>query len=165
MWLILIQDHSEMEMIQLAFGPESLLHSFVLKARNEMGIIPSSSSPSLSPLLLPCQNSASRLISLPRPLAVSSPLWVPPTSPFSLANGSSADELHNPDDIKNQTPFYGGRGGGDLVDEFQLPEELSFLNEHPSMLRGPKSVKLLDIHMGSLKMKLPSISLDKSCTL
>ncbi|KAJ0985367.1 hypothetical protein J5N97_003723 [Dioscorea zingiberensis] len=144
MGLILIQDHGEKEMIRLAFGPESLLHSVVLKARNELGIITSSSSPSLSPLLLARQNSASRLISPPPPLAVSSPSWAPPTSPFSLANGSSsADELHSPDDIKNQTPFYGGGGGGDLVDEFQLPEQLSFLNEqNSSMLGGPKSSDL-----------------------
>ncbi|KAH9617189.1 hypothetical protein KSS87_001798 [Heliosperma pusillum] len=38
MGLLLIQDHGEKEMIRLAFGPENLLHSLVVKARQELCI-------------------------------------------------------------------------------------------------------------------------------
>ncbi|CBI28616.3 unnamed protein product, partial [Vitis vinifera] len=57
MGLLLIQDHGEKEMIRLAFGPEALVHSVILKARKELGIssntpstpsTPSSPSPFLS---------------------------------------------------------------------------------------------------------------------
>lgn len=36
MGLILLQDHGEKEMIRLAFGPEALIHSIVLKAKTEL---------------------------------------------------------------------------------------------------------------------------------
>ncbi|XP_047338544.1 zinc finger CCCH domain-containing protein 23 [Impatiens glandulifera] len=38
MGLLLIQDHGEKEMIRLAFGPETLIHSIVLKARQQLSI-------------------------------------------------------------------------------------------------------------------------------
>ncbi|XP_020588726.1 zinc finger CCCH domain-containing protein 53-like isoform X2 [Phalaenopsis equestris] len=43
MGLLLIQEHGEKEMIRLAFGPEALLHSLVLKVRRDLGLLPSSS--------------------------------------------------------------------------------------------------------------------------
>ncbi|XP_038874719.1 zinc finger CCCH domain-containing protein 53-like [Benincasa hispida] len=47
MGLLLLQDQGEKEMIRLAFGPESLLHSMILKARNEFNFKPKLNLPSL----------------------------------------------------------------------------------------------------------------------
>ncbi|PPS08216.1 hypothetical protein GOBAR_AA12423 [Gossypium barbadense] len=44
MGLLLIQDHGDKEMIRLAFGPEALLHSVILKAKKELGLPINSSS-------------------------------------------------------------------------------------------------------------------------
>ncbi|KAL0922593.1 hypothetical protein M5K25_006589 [Dendrobium thyrsiflorum] len=43
MGLLLIQDHGEQDMIRLAFGSETLLHSVVFKVRKDLGLLPSSS--------------------------------------------------------------------------------------------------------------------------
>ncbi|XP_062203280.1 zinc finger CCCH domain-containing protein 53-like [Phragmites australis] len=49
--MLLIQDNSDKELIRLAFGPEHLLHAFVLSARAELAHKPSSPpSPVLGPL-------------------------------------------------------------------------------------------------------------------
>ncbi|XP_010922864.1 zinc finger CCCH domain-containing protein 53 isoform X2 [Elaeis guineensis] len=145
MGLLLIQDHGEKEMIRLAFGPETLVHSIVLKARNELGLVPVSSpaSPSAtagggptSPFLLGRQNS-SRLLG---GLTVSSPTsWAPPpvfsrSSSVSNVNGvgddiQSPDELVSPSNQAVASPFY---GAGDLINELQLPDQLSFLNDTAS---------------------------------
>ncbi|KAM0950616.1 putative transcription factor C3H family [Dioscorea sansibarensis] len=133
MGLILIQDHGEKEMIRLAFGPEALLHSVVLKARKDLGLLP-----------LSRQNSAPRLLSAPPPLAVSSPSWASPPSPFSRSNGAGSDEMQNPEEIHSPAPFYGAGTGGDLMDEFQLQDQLSFLNE-----QGPAANVVLGGAKGS----------------
>ncbi|CAL9754241.1 unnamed protein product [Musa acuminata subsp. burmannicoides] len=163
MGLLLLQEHGEKEMIRLAFGPETQLHSVVLKARKEIGLVsvPTSSAPGTpsaggapaSPFLLR-QNSASRLLSggLPSPLAVSSPSsWAPP-SVFSRSNSGtglngSLDELQNSDELISPSnvsvsPFYGGGGGGDLVDEFHLPDQLSFLGDPAAALDSSHSVSI-----------------------
>ena len=179
MGLLLIQDHGEKEMIRLAFGPEALVHSVVLKARRELGLplnlnlnlnlnspsttpssTPSSPSPyfSSNPVPISRQNSnSSRLInsgmSLPPPLSIPNP-----SSATSASWATTLSELQNPDDLMspnnlvvgsssttmNNTssplPFY-GNGRPDPVDEFQLQEQLSFLNEgSPSLV--PKNSDL-----------------------
>ncbi|URE48621.1 zinc finger CCCH domain-containing protein [Musa troglodytarum] len=48
MGYILIQEHGDKEMIRLAFGPEALLHSVVLKARKELGLAAPAPPPSSS---------------------------------------------------------------------------------------------------------------------
>ncbi|KAH7672404.1 CCCH zinc finger domain-containing protein [Dioscorea alata] len=125
MGFILIQDYGEKEMIRLAFGPESLLQSIVLKARVHLGIIPPSSS---SQVLLSRQNSSSTLLSPPPPLTVSSPSWAPPASPFSKVNTCS-DELQSPD----------GCAGGDLIDE------VSFLNGELGWNHHRRSFSVADL--------------------
>ncbi|KAE8706476.1 Zinc finger CCCH domain-containing protein 46 [Hibiscus syriacus] len=47
----MIQDHGEKEMIRLAFGPEALLHSVILKAKKELGLPTTPSTLSSSPFL------------------------------------------------------------------------------------------------------------------
>ncbi|KAJ0979154.1 hypothetical protein J5N97_014628 [Dioscorea zingiberensis] len=62
MGFLLIQDNGDKEMIRLAFGPETLLHSIIFKARKELGLLnPNPSSPSSTPFLLARQSSGHRL--------------------------------------------------------------------------------------------------------
>ncbi|XP_021813219.1 zinc finger CCCH domain-containing protein 53-like isoform X1 [Prunus avium] len=164
MGLLLIQDHGEKEMIRLAFGPEAFLHSVILKARKELGVpisnspstpsTPSSPSPFLStnPITISRQNStssSSRLsLSIPNPSSSSaSASWaalselrnqeennliMSPSSNLALNGSSSSSSMMN-----SSLPFY-GNGGTDVIDEFQLQEQLSFLNDGCPAL-GPKS--------------------------
>ncbi|WOL03881.1 hypothetical protein Cni_G12601 [Canna indica] len=143
MEFLLIQDHGEKEMIRLAFGPETLLQSVVLKARKELGLLPAAASPSPGantapfPSPLGRQGSSTRLLG-GGPLAMTSPTsWAPP-SIFSRSNinvGSAAEELQSSDELVSPSnpapsPFYGGSGdGADLIEELQLPDQLSFLND------------------------------------
>ncbi|RWW84324.1 hypothetical protein BHE74_00007075 [Ensete ventricosum] len=170
MGYILIQEHGDKEMIRLAFGPEALLHSVVLKARKELGLPappsppssatapapptpPAAAAASPSPLgLLARQNSSSRFSSL----GVSSPTSFAPPPVFSRAGransalNGSLDELHGSDELlspgsPSPSPFFnGGATAGDLlVDEFHLQDQLSFLND-PAAGSGPDN----SLHMG-----------------
>lgn len=179
MGLLLIQDHGEKEMIRLAFGPEALVHSVILKARKELGLMsnspptpstPPSPSPFLSnsnnnPVAISRQNSGnSRLmgnggsgINIPSPLSIPNPSSV--SSPTSWS-ASVYSDYQNPDEIispnngisnfsglgssssaMNSSPFYGSGGGSDLIDEFQLQDQLSFLNDGSPTL-GSKNPEL-----------------------
>ncbi|KAI4323475.1 hypothetical protein L6164_023074 [Bauhinia variegata] len=153
MGLLLIQDHGEKEMIRLAFGPEALVHSVIVKARKELGLpsnspstpsTPPSPSPFLSSNQVPIsrQNStSSRLsginlppaLSIPNPSSATSASWATLTdlqnpedmmSPSNLVVGSSASAMNS----SSSLPFY-GNGGSDPIDEFQLQDQLSFLND------------------------------------
>lgn len=149
MGLLLIQDHGEKEMIRLAFGPESLVHSVILKARKELGI-PSSNAPSSpstpsspSPFSLSRQNSAnsstaSRLVNggvtnLPSPLSI-------PSLSSSWTNSNFSDFQPTEDHHLNSSapPFYVGSSEPDLIDELQIQDQLSFLNDGSPTL-GPKA--------------------------
>uniref|UniRef100_A0A2N9IY66 C3H1-type domain-containing protein n=1 Tax=Fagus sylvatica TaxID=28930 RepID=A0A2N9IY66_FAGSY len=157
MGLLLIQDHGEKEMIRLAFGPEALVHSVILKARKDLGLItsnspstpstPSSPSPFLSNNSLRQNSSASsRLlggINIPPPS-----LTIPNPSSASSASWAALSELQSPEDLispnnlalgssssstamnssTTSIPFYGS-GATDVIDEFQLQDQLSFLND------------------------------------
>ncbi|KAJ9685528.1 hypothetical protein PVL29_017534 [Vitis rotundifolia] len=180
MGLLLIQDHGEKEMIRLAFGPEALVHSVILKARKELGIssntpstpsTPSSPSPFLSnnPLSQSRQTSfsstSSRLLgagglNLPSPLAIPNPSssassfsvfsdfqpqddLISPNSgaiPYTNSNGINGVAVGSSSSAMNSSssPFY---GGNDLIDEFQLQDQLSFLNDGSPTL-GPKNPDL-----------------------
>nr|XP_018675360.1 PREDICTED: zinc finger CCCH domain-containing protein 53-like isoform X1 [Musa acuminata subsp. malaccensis]XP_018675361.1 PREDICTED: zinc finger CCCH domain-containing protein 53-like isoform X1 [Musa acuminata subsp. malaccensis] len=183
MGLLLLQEHGENEMIRLAFGPETLLHSVVLKAKKELGLAPPSSAPgtppvaggAASPFLLR-QKSASRLLSgglPPPPLTVSSPSsWAPP-SVFSGSNSSGGgngmnvplDELLNSDELISPgslgvSPFYGC--GGDLIDEFRLPDHLSFLGDPTAAATPNHSLSLAstpgggDVFRADIECRSPS---------
>lgn len=167
MGVLLIQDHGEKEMIRLAFGPESLVHSVILKARKELSLAssnmpstpstPSSPSPfSGNPLSLSRQNScssaSSRLlggVNLPSPLSIANQSS---TAASSWTNSSSFSDFQTPDDLISPSayngsspstmnsaaaPFYAS-GEVDLIDELQLQDQLSFLNDGSPPL-GPKS--------------------------
>ncbi|KAL9994981.1 putative transcription factor C3H family [Helianthus debilis subsp. tardiflorus] len=141
MGLLLIQDHGEKEMIRLAFGPESLVQSVILKARKELGIstpstpsTPSSPSP-FSSQSLSRQNSTnstgSRIVNgggtnLPSPLSI-------PSLSSSWTNSNFSDFQPADESRLNSSapPFYGGAGAEepDLIDELQIQDQLSFLND------------------------------------
>uniref|UniRef100_A0A0D9VTL0 C3H1-type domain-containing protein n=1 Tax=Leersia perrieri TaxID=77586 RepID=A0A0D9VTL0_9ORYZ len=136
MGLLLIQDHGDKEMIRLAFGPEALLHSVMAQARKDLALLPppSASSSPTSPFLLSRQNSGR---GAPSPLSVSSPSSWAQVQPFSRTNsmGNGAademDELMSPV-AANAPPFFPRGGAGDhaaLHDDFQLQEQLAFLND------------------------------------
>ncbi|KAJ4837521.1 hypothetical protein Tsubulata_033303 [Turnera subulata] len=166
MGLLLIQDHGEKEMIRLAFGPEALVHSLILKARKELGLgsptnlssSPSSPSPlySSNPVALSRQNSTSSRLGFNIPPS----LTIPNPSSNGSSSWSAVTEIPNPDDLISPNgstlnpaslPFYanGAGGGSDLMDEFQLQDQLSFLNDNTSNL-GPKSPDLFYPQMESL---------------
>ncbi|MBA0751282.1 hypothetical protein Gogos_000217 [Gossypium gossypioides] len=82
MGLLLIQDHGDKEMIRLAFGPEALLHSVILKAKKELG--------------LPINSSSSRLLGSN---GVNLPfLSIPATNPSSTFTGM-VDEFQLQDQL------------------------------------------------------------------
>ncbi|XP_057453032.1 zinc finger CCCH domain-containing protein 53-like isoform X2 [Lotus japonicus] len=152
MGLLLLQDHGEKEMIRLALGPESLVHSVILTARKELGLAMNSPStlstpPSPSPFLSRQNSNTSRLINsgmnLPPSLSI-------PNSSSSTTTWATLSELQNPEDLMspnnlvlgsssasmNSSSFspYFGNGGSDSVDEFQLQDQLAFLNDGPPSL-------------------------------
>ncbi|XP_050385807.1 zinc finger CCCH domain-containing protein 53 isoform X2 [Argentina anserina] len=146
MGLLLIQDHGEKEMIRLAFGPEAFLHSVILKARKDLGLMPVSNSPSTpsspspflstNPVAITRQNSASSRLSLTIPN--------PSSSPSTWAALSSELRNQNQDDSMspNGSSFFGNGGPDHVLEEFPLQDQLSFLNDGAPNLRGTKSPDL-----------------------
>lgn len=183
MGLLLIQDHGEKEMIRLAFGPESLLQSVIVKTKIELGLSPNSPSTPSSPspfgnsVSIPFsrQNSSSsassaRLlggVNLPSPLSINTQSsttssWATSSfsdfqspeglvSPSPTANGVSAFTSASLSSSMNSAapPFYAGAGEVDLIDEFQLQDQLSFLNDGSPTL-GPKSPDIFYPHQQDL---------------
>ncbi|TKV96320.1 hypothetical protein SEVIR_9G420900v4 [Setaria viridis] len=142
MGLLLIQDHGEKEMIRLAFGPESLLHAVMAKARKDLGLLLPASPTSVAAaghapfLQLPRQNSGRA--GAPSPLSVSSPSSWAQAPVFSRSNSTSngtADEAAPGAGDELPSPVNGGaapffpQGGDALLDDLQLQEQLAFLNE------------------------------------
>ncbi|GAV69395.1 zf-CCCH domain-containing protein/RRM_6 domain-containing protein [Cephalotus follicularis] len=153
MGLLLIQDHGDKEMIRLAFGPEALVHSLILKARKELGL-PSNSppTPSTPPSPSPYNplSTVSRQNSFSSRLGVNLPSSLTIPNPSSSSSWSALSDLPTPDDLispsgassmnSSALPFY-GNGNSDMIDEFQLQEQLSFLNDNTTGL-GPKNSDL-----------------------
>ncbi|KAJ6750791.1 hypothetical protein OIU85_001338 [Salix viminalis] len=128
MGYLLLQDFGEKEMVRLAFGPETLLHNLLLHAKTQLGFptnktssspfIPSSRPSSLS---IPSSRIASNNgFDITNPSSPSTDSWhfssPGPISPLSYAgvvNGAT---------IAVVVP-------GDLVDEYELQDRFSFLND------------------------------------
>ncbi|XP_062211130.1 zinc finger CCCH domain-containing protein 22-like [Phragmites australis] len=145
MGLLLIQDHGEKEMIRLAFGPESLLHAVMAKARKDLGLLLPASPTSVaaaghSPFLqqLSRQSSGRAGAGAPSPLSVSSPSSWAQAPVFSRSNsatnGAAEDATAGAGD-ELPSPVHGGaapffpQAGDPLLDDMQLQEQLAFLNE------------------------------------
>lgn len=142
MGYLLIQDHGEKEMIRLAFGPETLIHNLIIKAKSHLGILnfqnnaittPSSSSPATP-------SSPFNPISRPNPLSISSscsssstpwPLSGLPSPHSPSVNGFSsslsyANIVNGTSNAANSDSLY---NNGDVIDDFQLQDHLSFLDD------------------------------------
>ncbi|GFP84280.1 zinc finger CCCH domain-containing protein 53 [Phtheirospermum japonicum] len=142
MGFLLIQDHGEKEMIRLAFGPESQLHSVILKTKKELNLsspnMPSTPSSPLSnnPFSLSRQNSSSSSSSrIPSPLSITNinnnMSSTAISSSWTNSKGSLSDDLISPSAACN--------GEVDLIDELQLQDQLSFLNDGSPQLGPEKS--------------------------
>ncbi|QCD88945.1 hypothetical protein DEO72_LG3g3497 [Vigna unguiculata] len=141
MGLLLLQDHGEKEMIRLAFGPEALVHSVIVKARKELGLPlnspPTPSTPPSPSPFLPRQNStSSRLsgINLPPALTIPNPSSTSSSWP-TMSELQTPDGLMSPNNLvvgsstsSSSLSFY-ANGGSDPIDDFQLEDQLSFLND------------------------------------
>lgn len=158
MGVLLIQDHGEKEMIRLAFGPESLVHSVILKAKKELNLAasnmpstpptPSSPSPFSNPLSISRQNSSSSASSrMIGALNLPSPLSITNSSSFSDYDFQTpADDLitatgynaNSPSTMNSAAPPFYATGEVDLIDELHLQDQLSFLNDASPTL-GPKT--------------------------
>ncbi|KAJ0245592.1 Zinc finger CCCH domain-containing protein 46 [Hirschfeldia incana] len=97
MGLLLLQDHGEKEMIRLAFGPETLVHSVIVKAKKELGLMRHSWS---HEELISPRNNNNRGSSLN-----------PASLPFYASGGRSSKNLTNEFEfMDNVSP-----GGGDFL--------------------------------------------------
>ncbi|KAK4803155.1 hypothetical protein SAY86_001358 [Trapa natans] len=140
MGLLLIQDHGDKEMIRLAFGPDTLLRSLILKARKDLGL-PSNSPPTPSTPSFPSSFLSTDPISISRPnsriISSCSRVSSPPSWADLSGGLQSADELS---DISNgssggvlsgSSSSFPGNGSSDssMVDGSQLQDQLSCLND------------------------------------
>lgn len=160
MGYILIQDLGVKDLVRLAYGPDTLLHSLILRAKIQLGLCsstsstpstPSSPSP-LNPIARPNSSNSSNPFSqssprLPNgfevsrnPSSPSSNSW--PVSGF--ANSPKSSPLLSFDNIRTGSfPVFSNHhknggdvaAGSDIIDEHQLNEYLSFLNESSSSAR------------------------------
>ncbi|KAK4795100.1 hypothetical protein SAY86_013094 [Trapa natans] len=173
MGLLLIQDNGEKEMIRLAFGPESLLHSVIIKARNDLGLssnspsapsTPSLSSPflSINPTAVSRQNSS--LISAPN--GGGGPSWAAALSDsLQSSEDQIADTASGFVGLQGCYPasIYGNGSGDSIIDDFQLQSHLSFLKDsshHPldhdsTELFCQQSDMLSSVHRRSCSMNMP----------
>ncbi|KAK8694250.1 hypothetical protein V6N13_071804 [Hibiscus sabdariffa] len=92
MGYLLLQDHGDRDMIHLAFGPDSLLHSLIHKAKSELSLNKVSSTPvvDLPVQFTPYSPASSRPVSTPGARrAAASPFWdhPTPTAAEQLVNG------------------------------------------------------------------------------
>ncbi|XP_062215720.1 zinc finger CCCH domain-containing protein 22-like isoform X2 [Phragmites australis] len=141
MGLLLIQDHGEKEMIRLAFGPESLLHAVMAKARKDLGLLLPASPTSVASaghtpfLQLPRQSSGRAGAGAPSPLSVSSPSSWAQAPVFSRSNSASNGEdaagagEERPSPVNGAAAPFFPQAGDALLDDMQLQEQLAFLNE------------------------------------
>ncbi|GMI89066.1 hypothetical protein like AT3G21100 [Hibiscus trionum] len=139
MGYILIQDLPDRDMLRLAFGPETLLQSLVLKAKAHLGLSSNTFSSHLNPISRPntSNNSQNPLPPLspniiPRngfsDFSKKVPSWSPNSSPqsspfLSYENIRSGSLLASP-----RT----GDSNADLIDENQMSDYFSFLNDSSS---------------------------------
>ncbi|XWS28325.1 hypothetical protein CRYUN_Cryun25bG0058700 [Craigia yunnanensis] len=168
MGYLLIQDHGEKEMICLAFGPQALICSLILKAKTHLGLsISNPPTPSTPPSPSPFSSRPSPL-SIPSPSSrlttsnttngfeitnASSPstnTWPPlnhrPNSPSSNSSRSYASIVNGTSNIANgfgSLPSFASCGNtcndNEFIDDYQFQDHLSFLNDSkPEDLFDPR---------------------------
>ncbi|KAM5584647.1 zinc finger CCCH domain-containing protein 46-like [Rosa sericea] len=175
MGYLLIQDLGENDLMRLAYGPDTLLHSLILRAKIQLGLssntcsssassTPSSPSP-LNPIARPTSG-ASNPFSQSSPRIPNGAFDFPKNNPSSPSSNSwplsafpnnsispKSSPLLSYDNIRagagagagpGPLPLHSKHSGGkdgdvwsgtDLIDEHQLNDYLSFLNESSSSSR------------------------------
>ncbi|KAJ6691980.1 RNA-BINDING (RRM/RBD/RNP MOTIFS) [Salix purpurea] len=152
MGYLLLQDYGEKEMIRLAFGPETLLQNLIFQAKTQLGI-PSSTPSTPSSAFIHSSRPSPLCISSSRVpnnngfdiASSSSPSW-PLLSPNSTTSLSYASVVNGAGNINaSSTPFQptaslskafsysnNNDNASDLVDEYELQDRFSFLNDSKS---------------------------------
>ncbi|CAK7331112.1 unnamed protein product [Dovyalis caffra] len=152
MGYLLLQDYGEKEMIRLAFGPETLLHNLILQAKTQLGFPSNTPSTTSSPFVpssrpSPLSISSSRITNsngfdITNPSSPSTNSW-PFLSPNSTSSLSYASVVNGTSNINaSSTPFQptislssafpfskNNNSANDLVDEYELQDRFSFLND------------------------------------
>ncbi|XWS52560.1 hypothetical protein CRYUN_Cryun11dG0081200 [Craigia yunnanensis] len=142
MGYILIQDLTERDLMRLAFGPETLLQSFVFKAKTSLGLSSNTLfTPSLNPISRPNSSNSNNS---QNPLPQSSPRLIPRNgfleftkkvsswSPTSSPKSSPFLSYENIRSGSRLVPPRTGDNNTDLIDENQMSDYFSFLNESSS---------------------------------
>ncbi|XP_022756229.1 zinc finger CCCH domain-containing protein 22-like isoform X2 [Durio zibethinus] len=156
MGYLLIQDHGEKEMIRLAFGPEALIHSLILKAKTHLGLsisnpptpsTPSSPSPfssRLSPLSIPSSRltntNTTNGFEITNASSPSTNTWPPlsrrpisPSSNSSLSYASIVNGTSNSANGSGSLPSIASCGNtcndNEFIGDYQFQDHLSFLND------------------------------------
>ncbi|KAK8661115.1 hypothetical protein V6N13_052015 [Hibiscus sabdariffa] len=126
MGYILIQDLADRDLLRLAFGPETLLHSLVFKAKAHLGLSSNTFSTHLNPISRPNASNNSQ-----------NPL--PPLSPSIIPRNGFSDSSQSPflsyENIHSGPLLVTPRTGDsntDLVHENQMSDYFSFLNDSSS---------------------------------
>ncbi|KAE8711344.1 zinc finger CCCH domain-containing protein 55-like isoform X2 [Hibiscus syriacus] len=139
MGFILIQDLADRDLLRLAFGPETLLQSLVFKAKAQLGLSSSSFLTHLNPISRPYTSNNSQ-----NPLPPLSPTMIPKNGlsvfskkvPSWSPNGSpQSSPFLSYENIRSGSLLVTPRTGDsntDLIDESQMSDYFSFLNDSSS---------------------------------
>ncbi|KAL5764776.1 hypothetical protein ACOSQ2_017370 [Xanthoceras sorbifolium] len=145
MGYILIQDFKEGDLVSLAFGPETLLQSLVFKARIHLGLSSNTMSTAIPPTNHPTFARVSPrvanngFVDFEQNMSLSDPKASPFLSYDNIRSGSclvpGVSHLNNGGGCGGVVAGDIGSNsrntcGGDLVDEHQFNDYLSFLNEN-----------------------------------
>ncbi|XWS71201.1 hypothetical protein CRYUN_Cryun03dG0118500 [Craigia yunnanensis] len=145
MGYILIQDLADRDLLRLAFGPETLLQSFVFKAKAYLGLSSRTfSTPSLNPISRPNSSNSSNSNNSQNPLPPLSPSLIPRNgflefskkvpSWFPTSSPKSSPFLFY-ENIRSGSLLVAPRAGDnntDFIDENQMSDYFSFLNDFSS---------------------------------
>ncbi|KAL4302972.1 hypothetical protein GQ457_10G006930 [Hibiscus cannabinus] len=139
MGYILIQDLPDRDLLRLAFGPETLLQTLVFKAKAHLGLSSSTFSTHLNPISRPNTSNNSQ-----NPLPPLSPTIIPRNG---FSDFSKKVPSWSPNNNPQSSPFLSyenihsgshlatpraGDSNSDLIDENQMSDYFSFLNDSSS---------------------------------
>lgn len=186
MGYLLIHDPDKRDLMRLAFGPETLLQSFVFKAKTDLGLLSSTlastvTPPSPSPLNPISRPSTSGSTSAGNPLTHTSPgvigdgfldsssSWSvnsPKSSPFlSYDNIRAGGSVLGPPKTGGSADDTGG--AGDCLDEHRMNDYLSFLNDSSSKTEevvDPSSHFGYSLNNGDAQLHRRSFSASDACS-
>ncbi|XP_022732389.1 zinc finger CCCH domain-containing protein 55-like isoform X2 [Durio zibethinus] len=140
MGYILIQDLADRDLLRLALGPETLLQSLVFKAKAHLGLSSCTFSTPLNPISRP-NSSNSNSNNSQNPLPPSSPNPIPRNGflefskrvpSWSPAISPKSSPFLSYENIRTGSVLVPPRTGDDFIDENQMSDYFSFLNDSSS---------------------------------